>query len=233
MRTRVRIPTACWICAAICAHFPRHGRTLVVAKVHMSSAVHQASNLAQRGEQTFEVSMNRRQEQSPSTSCLEATGRFKPPPRRRSKRRRGREEEGQRVVVVEKRARKPTPVPEQALKNGAIAVWHGKSARQPRQVLASRGQPSTRRRARRRRRTTATRSNRRRAPRTQGADQQPGDSRRPRRERGAASEKDRPRRERADLDVRTSPDPQGRTAAVRPHDARGRPAPCGHRRGAS
>src|SRR5271165_1319907 len=64
MRSRdVTIPLALWICAAICAHFLFGSGGLVVAKVHDDRAElwklsHEASSLAQRSEQTFEVSLS-------------------------------------------------------------------------------------------------------------------------------------------------------------------------------
>jgi hypothetical protein len=64
MRSRdVTIPLALWICAAICAHFFFGTGGLVVAQVHddkseMWQLSRQASRLAQRDEQTFEVTLS-------------------------------------------------------------------------------------------------------------------------------------------------------------------------------
>lgn len=64
MRSRdVTIPLGLWICAAICAHFLFGSGGLVVAKVHDDRAelwklAHEASSLAKRSEQTFEVSLS-------------------------------------------------------------------------------------------------------------------------------------------------------------------------------
>src|SRR5271165_5109094 len=70
MRTRdVTILLALWICAAICAHFLFGTGGLVVAKMHddrseLWKLSRAASNLAQRTEQTFEVTLGEPSEEN-------------------------------------------------------------------------------------------------------------------------------------------------------------------------
>ncbi|MGO9836862.1 MAG: energy transducer TonB [Polyangiaceae bacterium] len=140
MRSRdVTIPLALWICAAICAHFFFGTGGLVVAKVHddrseMWQLSRRASSLAQRDEQTFEVSLSepgeeqkepppplpKPEEQKPPPAPTEKTPEKTPPkPPEVTKPK----EEEKRVVVVKKaEEKKPAALPEDPLKDRRIAV---------------------------------------------------------------------------------------------------------------
>ena len=139
MRSRdVTIPLALWICAAICAHFFFGTGGLVVAKVHddrseMWQLSKQASSLAQRDEQTFEVSLNEPSEEPkepapPPPKPLET----KPPPPATAKTPEkappkpadAKPKEEKRAIAVEKQPvdKKPMVLPEDPLKDRRIAV---------------------------------------------------------------------------------------------------------------
>src|SRR5580658_5676983 len=140
MRSRdVTIPLALWICAAICAHFFFGTGGLVVAKVHddrseMWQLSRRASSLAQRDEQTFEVSLSEPgeeqkeqlppppkpvEEKPPPAPTEKAPEKTPPKPPEVTKPK----EEEKRVVVVKKaEEKKPAVLPEDPLKDRRIAV---------------------------------------------------------------------------------------------------------------
>ena len=139
MRPRdVTIPLALWICAAICAHFFFGTGGLVVAKVHddrseMWQLSRQASNLAQRDEQTFEVSLSEPGEEpkeptpppppkpdapKPAPVATEKTPEKTPPKPPDAK-----PKEEKRTIALEKsEEKKPLVLPEDPLKDRRIAV---------------------------------------------------------------------------------------------------------------
>ena len=135
MRSRdVTIPLAFWLCAAVCAHFLFGTGGLVVAKMHddrseLWKLSRAASNLAQRTEQTFEVTLGGPSEEQkaveppppkppeppkPPPTVKEPTPEKPVPPKK---------EEEKKVVIVEKNAeKKPIVLPEDPLKDRRIAV---------------------------------------------------------------------------------------------------------------
>ena len=137
MRTRdVTIPLALWICAAICAHFLFGTGGLVVAQVHddrseLLRLSHAASRLAQREDQTFEVSLSepgaeakdeappppRPPEDQPKPK-LEATAKPVEKPKPEEKKH---DKEEKRVVVVETKP-ETKPLPDEPMKDRRIAV---------------------------------------------------------------------------------------------------------------
>jgi TonB family protein len=137
MRSRdVTIPLALWICAAVCAHFLFGTGGLVVAQMHddrseLWKLSRQASNLAQRSEQTLEVSLG-----EPSDEQKEAIERPPPPkpaeqpppaptatqkPEEKKKPAKP-EPEPKKLVVEKKDDKKPLVLPEDPLKDRRIAV---------------------------------------------------------------------------------------------------------------
>jgi TonB family protein len=138
MRPRdVTIPLALWICAAICAHFLFGTGGLVVAKVHddrseMWQLSRQASRLAQRDEQTFEVSLNepsdepseqtppppRPEDQKPPPAPTEKAPEKTPPKPADAKPK----EEKSAVLLKKEEEKKPLVLPEDPLKDRRIAV---------------------------------------------------------------------------------------------------------------
>ena len=139
MRSRdVTIPLALWICAAVCAHFLFGTGGLVVAQMHDDRSElwmlsRQASSLAQRTEQTFEVSLGEPSddkkevaEHPPPPKPAErpplATPTASQPPE--AKQPPKPEQEQKKVVVVEKKEneKKPLVLPEDPLKDRRIAV---------------------------------------------------------------------------------------------------------------
>ncbi len=144
MRPRdVSIPLVLWMCAAVCAHFLFGTGGLVVAKMHDDRSElwllsREASNLAQRSEQTFELtlgeSIDEHKDQAPQPPPpAEAP---KPPPREptaETKTATKPKPEEKRVVVVEKakEEKKPQILPEDPLKDRRIAVrQHAKANQQ-------------------------------------------------------------------------------------------------------
>jgi TonB C terminal len=134
MRPRdVTIPLALWMCAAVCAHFLFGTGGLVVARMHDDQSElwmlsREASSLAQRGEQTFELSLQepsedhkdevapppppRPPEAAPASRAPDDKTPAKPKP------------EEKKVLVVEKKQvdKKPMALPEDPLKDRRIAV---------------------------------------------------------------------------------------------------------------
>jgi len=139
MRPRdVTIPLALWICAAICAHFFFGTGGLVVAKVHddrseMWQLSQQASHLAQRDEQTFEVSLSEPSEEpkeqtppppkpeqpKPLPVATEKAPEKAPPKPADAK---PKEEKRAVALVKEPAEKKPLVLPEDPLKDRRIAV---------------------------------------------------------------------------------------------------------------
>jgi TonB family protein len=249
MRTRdVTIPLGLWICAAICAHFLFGTGGLVVAKVHEDQSEllklsHQASNLAQRGEQTFEVSMNEPGEQSPEAPPPPPPPPPKPPeppkpPPAKAKVEEKRtpeqkKKDEKRVVVVEKKdEKKPPPLPDQAPRDQRIAVrQHAKPDQQDNPTAkfiadeANHVDKETRATQ-----TSHDRDEEQPSPGAthSGADQQPGDSEKTRiaeNEARAGEQNRAPGEKGTDLDVTHEPkipklEPQP-TAATTPTPAQG------------
>jgi TonB family protein len=138
MRSRdVTIPLTLWICAALCAHFLFGTGGLVVAQMHddrseLWKLSRQASSLAQRNEQTFEVSLGEPVEDpksamerppppkppdqpSPTPTATQKPEEKKPPKDAT---------EPKKLAVVEKKEtdKKPLVLPEDPLKDRRIAV---------------------------------------------------------------------------------------------------------------
>jgi TonB family protein len=137
MRSRdVTIPLVLWMCAAVCAHFLFGAGGLVVAKMHddrseLWKLSREASNLAQRSEQTFELSLG-----EPSMEQSEAERAVPPKPAEQPKplppvveqplddKPPKRKPDERKVVVVEKKdtEKKQVILPEDPLKDRRIAV---------------------------------------------------------------------------------------------------------------
>ena len=127
MRTRdATIPIGLWICAALCAHFLFGTGGLVVAQVHEDRSElwklsRQASNLAQRGEQTFEISLNEPGEQAPEEPPPppppppKPPEPPKPPPKaktveeKKAEEKKKEEEKKKQLAIVEKKPEKAPP----------------------------------------------------------------------------------------------------------------------------
>jgi TonB family protein len=137
MRSRdVTIPLALWVCAAICAHFLFGTGGLVVARMHDDRSElwrlsREASSLAQRDEQTFELSLGEPSEDQKD----DAEHPPKPPPEPPKPPPIAKElapepthqqpkPEEKRVVLFEKKDadKKPLVLPEDPLKDRRIAV---------------------------------------------------------------------------------------------------------------
>jgi TonB family protein len=137
MRTRdVTIPLALWICAAVCAHFLFGAGGFVVSKVQddrseLWKLSRQASSLAKRGEQTFEVSLGEpseeeapppptaQEEPKPPPSPTQKPPEEKPPPKPEEKKAK---DEARIVIVKKEEDKKPLVLPEDPLKDKRIAV---------------------------------------------------------------------------------------------------------------
>jgi len=139
MRPRdVTIPLALWICAAICAHFFFGTGGLVVAKVHddrseMWQLSQQATRLAQRDEQTFEVSLSEPGEEAKDQPTPKPEEPKPPPPpvatdktpeKTPPKTPDVKPKEEKTTVVVKKdtEEKKPNVLPQDPLKDRRIAV---------------------------------------------------------------------------------------------------------------
>jgi TonB family protein len=136
MRPRdVTIPIALWMCAAICAHFLASTGGLVVAKMHDDRSElwrlsQQASSLAQREENTFEVTLSEPGEDEKPELLLPPPPTPpdlpKPPPtvaREAPKTAHKPPADEKKLVIVEKETPKPPVVlPEDPLKDRRIAV---------------------------------------------------------------------------------------------------------------
>jgi TonB family protein len=138
MRSRdVTIPLALWICAAVCAHFLFGTGGLVVAQMHddrseLWKLSRQASSLAQRNEQTFEVSLGDPSEDQRDTVARPPAPKpieqptptptaSRPPEEQKPPKP---EPEQKKLVVIEKKEteKKPLVLPEDPLKDRRIAV---------------------------------------------------------------------------------------------------------------
>jgi TonB family protein len=145
MRPRdVTIPLALWMCAAVCAHFLFGTGGLVVAKMHDDQSElwmlsREASSLAQRSEQTFEVSFQEANEDHkdqvvapppPPRPAETPAAKAAPDEKTQPK---AKPPEPKRVIVVEKKdaEKKPLVLPEDPLKDRRIAVrQHAKADQQ-------------------------------------------------------------------------------------------------------
>ena len=136
MRSRdVTIPLAFWLCAALCAHFLFGTGGLVVAQMHddrseLWKLSRAASNLAQRTEQTFEVTLggpseDQKEAERPTPKPPEApkpAPTIKEPVPEKAPAKPKKDEE-KKVVIVDKNAeKKPIVLPEDPLKDRRIAV---------------------------------------------------------------------------------------------------------------
>jgi TonB family protein len=136
MRTRdVTIPLGLWICAAICAHFFFGTGGLVVAKVHDDRSElwrlsREASDLAQQGEQTFEVTLAEPSDDTPGAPPPPPAAAKPPPPpppaptaKPNAPKPDETPKEEKRTLILEKKAdEKKALVHEQPLKDRRIAV---------------------------------------------------------------------------------------------------------------
>ena len=145
MRSRdVTIPLTLWMCAAVCAHFLFGTGGLVVAQMHddvseLWRLSREASNLAQRSEQTFEVTLGdpaetpKLEEERPPPKPVEPP---KAPPLATAKpideKKATPKNEEKKIVLVPKDVdKKPIVLPEDALKDRRIAVvQHAKADQQ-------------------------------------------------------------------------------------------------------
>ncbi|HZU85198.1 MAG TPA: TonB C-terminal domain-containing protein, partial [Polyangiaceae bacterium] len=133
MRSRdVTIPLGLWMCAAVCAHFLFGTGGLVVARMHddrseLWKLSREASNLAQRDEQTFEVSLGEPSERQdePQPPPPKPPEQPKPEPTvQKTPEKKTPEKPEKRLLVVEKKdeEKKPLVLPEDTLKDRRIAV---------------------------------------------------------------------------------------------------------------